>query len=53
MNDSIAPQPSANPAKAPDVTYSPIPAKDAVTTVPPSTPAKGNDDVMSTPAKQS
>jgi hypothetical protein len=52
MNNSTAPQASADPAKIP-ATYSPIPARDAVTTVPSTTPARGNDEVMSTPAKQS
>lgn len=58
MTNSTEAQTSANPAdqsKGP-TTYSPIPAKDkdAVTSVPtPTTPAKGNDEVMSTPAKTS
>ena len=51
MNNSSTPQTKAEPAKAP-ATYKPIPAQDAVTTVP--GPAKGNDEVMSQqPAKQS
>lgn len=51
MNDSNTTQTNAEPAKA-QTSYTPIPAKDAVTTVP--GPAKGNDEVMSQPpAKQS
>jgi hypothetical protein len=58
MNNSSAPTSgtaTAADAKIPATTYSPIPAKDAVTvqTPPVQTPAKGNDEVMSTPAKQS
>lgn len=53
-NDSSTPQTAApEKEKAPATTYSTIPAKDAVTTVPPATAAKGNDEVMSTPAKKS
>jgi hypothetical protein len=55
MNDSTAPQSpgTAAPAESskPPVTYMSVPypaPKDAVTLVP--TPAKGDDEVMSTPA---
>ncbi|HEX9625709.1 MAG TPA: hypothetical protein VGA00_02095 [Acidiferrobacterales bacterium] len=52
MNDSNATQTNAEPAKAP-ATYTPAPAKDKDVTAVPTTPAKGNDEVMSTPAKKS
>jgi len=62
MNNSSAPTSgtaTAADVKAPAATFSPIPVKDAVTVqtppvqTPVQTPAKGNDEVMSTPAKQS
>lgn len=58
MNNSSAPTSGTATAagvKAPAATQSPIPVKDAVTVQNPpvQTPAKGNDEVMSTPAKQS
>jgi len=53
MNNDTSTAQTAAAEKAPATTYSPIPAKDAVTTVPPATAAKGNDEVMSTPAKKS
>lgn len=66
MTNSTAPQTSSTPdGKKGPTPYAPVPAKDAkdgkdakdkdaVTAVPtPTTPAKGNDEVMSTPAKLS
>jgi hypothetical protein len=52
-NKSSTPQ-TAAPDKVPNATYSPNPAKDKdAATIKPSTAAKGNDEVMSTPAKKS
>lgn len=54
MTNTPAPQasgtPAADPTKTP-ATYSPTPAKDAPAKAP--TAAKGDDEVMSTPAKKS
>lgn len=49
MNDSTQTTNSADQTKGPAT----IPATDKDVTAAPPTPAKGNDEVMSTPAKQS
>lgn len=52
MNNPAPTTNAADQTKGP-ATYTSIPAKDKDITAVPSTPAKGNDEVMSTPAKQS